>query len=571
MKILLFISTFLLGYGALHAQSKKFQVNGDARGYLFAKNLNIDQELDSIQSKKANYGHTLIDLGFSIFPNENTEIISSFRIRNELGGFWGGGVSFNVRQLTLLGVAGKIVKYQLGDIDLKMTPYTLFNNREEGAVNEGEIFSLRREIVHYDMFYMPDNTWRMQGANVQFGLKFNKFVEGIDFSGFITRQRPTDGIAIPERLYGGGTMTWRQNENLSFGINSINLFDLTETINDSIRYSNNVTTFSGNYLAPLTDNVKFGFLTEAGTSNVQYKNYVNPLAPAQQEDWFFDAAMQAKFKKQNILVKLGYKDVGADFFSPGAQTKRVDFNRFPGVFQQYTNAAIGRPVNLTDIINHNAEYSYQISDQLMAYNVAYNNITPYGAATPNRTGVYLNAERSDTVKIKRSFIHVAQLYESRGMGTNQKKAFTSIAAGADIAINDFFAWKRRIIFNVGIQHDITQRKGEVFEEINLSSTLIDLGLSFNIVDQLDLMVGMKYFQAKGNEFMIERNAFNAVQDFRPMDIDFSEVTTAFGLRYRFSETNHLLVNYQNHNITHRGNAGTNYGISQFNILYRLTF
>jgi len=571
MKIVSIIFLLLVGTSAIYAQTKKFQVNGDARGYLFAKSLDIDRELDSIQSKKANYGHTLIDLGFSIFPNDKTEIISSFRIRNELGGFWGGGVSFNVRQLTLRGVAANVVKYELGDIDLKMTPYTLFNMHEEGAVNEAEIFSLRRDIVHYDMFYMNDNTWRMQGGQVKFGLKFNKFIDGIDFSGFITRQRPTDGITVPERLYGGGTMTWRQNKNLSFSFNSINLFDLTETINDSIRYSNNVTTFQTNYLAPLNDKIKFGFLTEAGTSNVQYTNYVNPLAPAEQQDWFYDVALQAQLTKQNINIQLGYKDVGADFFSPGAQTKRVDFNRFPGVFQQYTNAAIGRPVNITDIINHNAEYSYKINDQLMAYNVAYNNITPYGVATPNRTGVYLNAERSDSVKIKRSFIQIAQLFESRGMGTNQKKAFTSIAAGADFAINDFFAWKRRIIFNVGIQHDITQRKGEIFEEINLASTLIDLGLSFNIVDQLDFLVGMKYFQAKGNEFMIERNAFNTVQDFRPMDIDFSEFTSALGLRYRFSETNHLLVNFQNHNITHRGNAGTNYGISQFNILYRLTF
>jgi hypothetical protein len=571
MKFLSIIFLLLAGTMSFYAQTKKFQVNGDARGYLFAKSLDIDRDLDSIQSKKANYGHTLIDLGFSIFPNENTEIISSFRIRNELGGFWGGGVSFNVRQLTLRGVAGKLVKYELGDVDLKMTPYTLFNNFEEGAVNEAEIFSLRRDIVHYDMFYMNDNTWRMQGGKVQFGLKFNKFIQGIDFSGFITRQRPTDGITVPERLYGGGTMTWRQNEHLSFSLNSINLFDLTETINDSIRYSNNVNTFAINYLKPLNEKIKLGFVSEAGRSNVQYSNYANPLAPDGQQDWFYDAAIQAEFSKQKTQMKLGYKDVGADFFSPGAQSKRVDFSGFPGVFQQYTNAAIGRPVNLTDIINHNAQYSYKISEQLMAYNVAYNNITPYGVATPNRTGVYLNAERNDSVKIKRSFIQLAQLYESRGMGTNEKKAFTSIAAGADLAINDFFAWKRRIIFNVGVQHDITQRKGEVFEEINLSSTLIDLGLSFNIVDQLDLMVGMKYFQAKGNEFMIERNAFNTVQDFRPMDIDFSEFTSALGLRYRFSETNHLLVNYQNHNITHRGNAGTNYGISQFNILYRLTF
>lgn len=571
MKILYSIALICLSATPLLAQNKKFQINGDARGYLFAKKLDIDPTLDSITPKSANYGHTLIDLGFSIFPNDNTEIISSFRIRNELGGFWGAGVSFNVRQLTLRGVAGGIVKYELGDIDLKMTPYTLWNSHEEGAVNEAEIFSLRRKVMHYDMFYMPDNTWRMQGAQVKFGLKFNKGIQGIDFSGFITRQRPTDGITIPERLYGGGTMTIRQSENLSFSLNSINLFDLTETINDSIRYTNNITTFSGNYLAPLNDKMKFGMVAEGGTSNVQYRNYVNPLAPAKQEDWFFDAAMQFKLTKQNLHIKLGYKDVGADFFSPGSQTKRVNFNAFPGVYQQFTNAAIGRALNITDIINHNAQYSYQISDRLMAYNVAYDNVTPYGLATPNRAGTYLNAERQDSVKFTRSFVNIGRFQETRGMGTNQKKSFLTMAGGTNIAINDFFSWKRKIVVNLGVRHDITNRGGEAFETINFASTLVDLGLSFNIIDKLDFLVGMKYFQAKGNEFITERNVFNTVNDFRPVNIDFTETTSALGLRYKFTEQNQLLINFQQHNINFRSGLGTNYGISQFNILYTLTF
>ncbi len=571
MKILSTISLLCLVALSSLAQQKKFQVNGDARGYLFAKKLEIDPALDSITPKSANYGHTLIDLGFSIYPNENTEIISSFRIRNELGGFWGGGVSFNVRQLTLRGVAGGIVKYDLGDIDLKMTPYTLWNTHEEGTVNEAEVFSLRRQVVHYDMFYMPNNTWRMQGAQAKFGLKFNKVFEGIDFSGFITRQRPTDGISIPERLYGGGTVTLRQSKNLSFAVNNINLFDLTATINDSIRYTNNITTFSGNYLAPLNDNIKLGVKAEGGTSNVQYRNYANPQAPAQQDDWFYDAALQTQFTKQNIHVSLGYKDVGADFFSPGAQTKRVDFSRFPGVYQQFTNAAIGRAINITDIINHNAAYSYKISDRLMAYNVAYDNITPYGLATPNRAGIYLNAEREDSVKFTRSFVNIARYQETRGMGTNQKKSFLSLAGGTNIAINDFFKWKRKIVVNLGVRHDITQRGGESYETINFNSNLVDLGLSFNIIDKLDFLVGWKHFQAKGNEFITERNAFNVVNDFRPVDIDFTETTTALGLRYKFSEKNQLLINVQQHNINFRNNLGTNYGINQFNILYTLTF
>jgi hypothetical protein len=553
------------------SQNKKFQVNGAARGYLFANELEMDEALDSITPKSSNYGHTLIDLGFSIFPNENTEIISIFRIRNELGGFWGGGVSFNVRQLTLQGVAGNVVKYKLGDIDLKMTPYTMYNFREEGMVNEAEVFAVRRDIVHYDMFYGPENTWRMQGAQAQFGLKFSRGLQGIDFSGFITRQRPTDGIAIPERLFGGGTITWRQNDNLSFALNSVNLFDLTNTINDSIRYTNSINTFSINYLRPLNDNFKLGFVGETGNSNAQYTNYLGSTAPAGLADWFYDGAIQGKLKSQNVSFQLGYKDVGADFFSPGAQTKRIDFNQFPSVYQQFTNAAIGRDVNLTDIINHNAGYSFQINETLMAYNAAYDNITPYGIATPNRRGVYLNAERLDSLKIRRAFINAGQFTESRGTGTNTKKSFTSIAVGADFHINDFIGWKKDLVVNFGLRQDMTNREGDEFEAIALSSTMIDFGLKINLIDKLDLLFGSKFLRANGNEFMTERNAFNIVEDLRAIDIDFTEFTNAIGLRYRFSKTNQLLINVQNHSISHGSNLGVNYGMAQFNVLYTLTF
>lgn len=571
MKILYSLLLCILCSVPFLAQNKKFQVNGDARGYLFAKRLDLDQNLDTITPKSSNYGHTLVDLGFSIFPNNNTEIISNFRIRNELGGFWGSGVSFNVRQLTLRGVAGGIVKYDLGDIDLKMTPYTMWNYQEEGAINEAEIFSLRRKVVHYDLFYNDNNTWRMQGAQVKFGVKIGQRVKGIDFSGFFTRQRPTDGIAVPERVYGGGTITWKQNDNLSFAYNSVNLFDLTKTINDSARYSNNIHTFSVSYLNLVRDNFKLGFSGEAGRSNAQYINNLNPIAPEERKEWFFDASLKVHWIQQKTTLKLGFRDVGADFLSPGAQTKRVDFSKFPGVYQQFTNAAIGRPVNLADIINHNAQYSIKISDQLMAYHVAYDNITPYGLATPNRSGFYLNAEHLDTIKITRAFVNIARYQETRGMGTNQKKSFISIAGGADVNINDFLSWERRLVFNIGVRHDITNRAGAAFETVNFSSTLIDLGLSLNIIDKLDLLVGFKYFQANGNEFVIERNIFNDVQDFRSLSVNFSETTSAFGLRYKFSEKNQLLANIQQHNIDFRNNTGISYGIAQFNILYTLTF
>ena len=70
----------------LNSQNEKFQINGAARSYLFSNELEIENSVDSITPKKSNYGHNLLDLGISIFPNEQTEVIGIFRIRNELGG-----------------------------------------------------------------------------------------------------------------------------------------------------------------------------------------------------------------------------------------------------------------------------------------------------------------------------------------------------------------------------------------------------------------------------------------------------------------------------------------------------
>jgi hypothetical protein len=562
---------FLLSVNIAFAQKEKFQVNGAGRAYLFSNELDIDQAIDTTTAKKSNYGHTLLDLGFSIYPNSNTEVISIFRIRNELGGFWGGGTSFNVRQLSLKGVAGNIVKYELGDIDLKLTRYTLFNSIEEGVVNESDVFAVRRDIVYYDMFYNRDNTWRMQGAKIDFGLNFTKAIKTIDFRGFITRQRPTDGILVPERLYGGGAINIIQSKNLQIGFNSINLFDLTRTIADSIKFSNSVHTTTLNYQKDVSDNLEVGFKSEAGISYSNYKNYNDIFVPEKNDDWFYDAAITSNFKKQNITVNLGYKDVGADFTAPGAQTKRINFSRTPGLFQQFTNDFVPRPLSYIDFYNSNSDNSFRITEQLMAYNAAYANTNPYGDATPNRRGVYLESVREDTSKFRRSFINAAMLSESLGTGTINKKNFLVVRGGTDLFVNDFFNWKKDLKINLGVQYESTNRKGEQFEAVALNSTFLDAGLAIEMVEDLRFLVGFKYWAAKGNEFIILRDKYNTVIDFQPVEINFVEYVYAAGLKYNFSQKNALTIQYEMYSIKHAANLGINYGINNFNILYSLNF
>lgn len=566
-KGILLIATLLITQLGI-SQDQKYQINGAARSYIFSNDLNIENDLDSITTRKANYGHALLDLGVSIFPNKKTEVIGMFRIRNELGGFWGGGTSFNVRQLTLKGVAGDIVRYELGDIDVSMTPYTLFNFMEDGIVNEAEAFKLRRDVVHYDLFYI-NNTWRMQGAKTNFRLNFSKGIKNIDFFGFMTRQRPAE--PNPERLFGGGSISIKQSDALSFTLNNVSKFDLTETIADSLRYKNRVSTFSTDYKFIDNDASTYRLLGESGVSSAKYENYNDPAAPEIISDWFVDVKIKRELKNKNISYELGYKDVGADFLSPGAQTQRINYGRFPSLYQQITNDASGRPLSYTDVISGNAENVIQISEVLLPYNAAYNNTTPYGEATPNRRGIYAQFNLTDSMKFENVFLNLGMFQQSRGTGTLNAKSFMTAQVGADISLNDFLKSKKELKFNFGLRFENTSRSGEEFEDIQMSSSLLDLGLSYEFAEKLNLLLGAKLWTAQGNEFINERNRFNTIVDFDIVDYDFTENTLAAGLSYQFNENNVLTGQYQTFSITHANENIADYGINQFTLLFNMKF
>ncbi len=552
-------------------QNEKFQINGAARSYLFSNELQIDNSLDSITPRKSNYGHNLLDLGISVFPNTQTEVIGIFRIRNELGGFWGGGVTFNVRQLTLKGVANNVVRYEIGDIDLKMTPYTLFNTTEEGVINESDIFKVRRQVFHYDLFYQQ-NQWRMQGAKIDFNVLTNSIIKKANVKGYLTRQKATDGLNQPERLFGGGSLNLICNSKFNFKINNSNLFDVSKTLgNDSTKFINSVFTSMFNYKMMNQKKIVIEMLGEGGFSNSNYIHYTNLNAPESLNDWFYDIASSTHFKERKILFKLGVKDVGKDFRSPGAQTKRINYSQSPGLYQQFTNNYIGRKVSFSDIINGNADATFKISETLMAYNAAYSNTNPYGDATPNRRGMYINLESLDSLKSKSNYLKCMFLQESVGSGTLKRKSFILTQIGSNIRLNKFLKLKKQLKINLGVSNEVTFRGGEEYEQINLSSNFLDAGLSYEFIPKLNLLFGAKLWQAKGNENLIIRDEFNTVVDFEAIEINFREGIVAAGFQYDFSQKNTLTLQYQSFNLKNSSINEISYGISEFNILYSLNF
>ena len=195
-------SGLLYGATALAQQeTRKITFVGAARAQFYGDHYQSYYEEDTVTTAKLNSGNTLVDLGINIRPNPQMEIQGMVRVRNDYGGFWGAGVSFDVRQLYVKGVAGGIVRYQLGDINYKLTPYTLWNSNQEMITGVPFLLQQQTDVVNYDHFYNNDNSWRQQGASAEVAFEFGKWIKEIGIKTVATRVKTSDFSQTNDRIF----------------------------------------------------------------------------------------------------------------------------------------------------------------------------------------------------------------------------------------------------------------------------------------------------------------------------------------------------------------------------------
>ena len=460
--------------------SKKVWASGYARGTFLMDDFDTKSAIeDTVTARKLNSGHVLADLSINVQPNANTELLGQVRVRNDFGGFWGSGVTFDVRQLYLKGVVGGIVRYQLGDFNYKLTPYTFYNNEEELSQNEAEIFSIYRDMMHQDLFYDDNNSWRQQGASIDIGLEFKRFVEELNFNFFSSRVRPSNFTSISDQIFLGTSIGLVQSEKLKLAFNYVRMLDIEETSNSN-RYLNNPV-FSTALEAKIWKNANYSLLAkgEVGASKFQYEN--DTLSPIL-EDYFMDLNIQFNSLKTGLSLDLNYINVGADFRSPGAQTKRIAFTSQLGAYERYGNEQALRSVNMMDLMRDVSLYNQQISPILMAYNPSYGNSNPYGNASPNRSGLKLKLSHKDLKKRWEANFHFNQLSEILGSGTDEIRNFSSWKIESKIDLAKFLnGYQRKIELNASYWSENTSRAEESgLQTVDLSNRMLNLGLNIGL-------------------------------------------------------------------------------------------
>lgn len=534
---------------------KKVEFYGVSKTNILHQGYEVDG--DTMNISKANYGHSLIDLGILLRPSASTEIATELRLRNELGGFWGGAVSYGIRKLTLKGVVNDAIRYKLGDLDLEMTPYTLYNNDYQDVVNEATVYQMAREVIDYEHYY-NGNAWRQQGVQSNFGFDLNSATfKSLDVALFSTRNKVADAAsASPERLLSGGQM----GLNTSYGLlmfHSVNLHDLKNTVNDLNLYYNSVNTVSATVNLP--ELPKFSLHYEGGTSKANYEDLTEDETLTIQ-DYFWNLGLSFA-PSESIKLSVNGINTGPQFRSPSAQNVRLGYSSSSNVFPTLGNNLAVRNMGLLDYLYNDVLYYNTFDNQLDAYNPAFSNVMPYGLATPNRKGFSVSL---DEFTIKEQLNLSSDLYimsEIIGSGTSALKSFMKFVAKADY---DYKKWS----VNAGLSYESTSRDGQAYEAIELTSMLFDFGLDFDLSENISLLWGTKYHTADGNELLAVYDSYNDPLYFEPTSYsDNHQMLNSIGLMVNFNERSTLTASAS----SFVQQAEQEYKINQFQLLYRLNF
>ncbi|HAR19325.1 MAG TPA: hypothetical protein DCR46_01605 [Cytophagales bacterium] len=543
-----FLVSSLLGLGTVvHGQTSnnnQFWVEGYGRAIVTSNNLKAEAA-DNKTSTNTVYGYTLFDLSNNL-RTKNLWANAILRGYSPFGGFFGTGTVFNFRQFQLGGNIGKAVSYELGDINVGegMSHYSVNNFDDLYSRFESPLLSQRKDILLYENFNFG-NLWRLQGVQSRAKFKVGDLIDTVSLYGFAARTNATDDRTVADRILSGGRVGIDVLKYLNVGGNYVALLDVP--INTAtMKYRNEILSGNAKLNMPIGNDIFVHAGTDLGMSSYTNTNSVTNVSVSY-KDYYYEGLAGITYKPIKLKFTATYREVGPQFSSPTAQTRRVNNVAGTQLFSQI--AGVARSQSLFDRYTQENMYNRVILPTLQEFNPIYSNIHPYGVATPNRRGFILGLKTDTSAKIIDAEFVFENHSEVVGEGVTDPRVFTGIRAGMSFNLGRFIASERNFIFQGGYRAENTTRAGENESGkagFTLKSTIIDAGVSLEVVKKVDLLAGAKQLVASGSEFISKRDEFN---EFLTTELpvkrtyDVKDMVYSVGARYRINNTSHLTFNY----------------------------
>ena len=560
--IFLLILLPILSFGQIN---QKVWYDGNSRAMFYRDALSGDlKDIDTTSTRSEGEGYTAIDLGMHFTPNDQIEIFSEIRVKNDFGYMWGSGAYVDLRRLSVRGILNDRISFNLGDMYLKQTPFTLNNFDQELSKNEPSVFQAYRDLINYENFYL-DNYWRMQGLQTNFSYTFYNAINSVEADMFASRVRGVQWLGEPELLMLGGTSLIKLENSLVFAINHVNSFEVQSSSLDTATYYNPVTNLQLKYAKKINSLTYRLSLDFGGSIRGWEKN--NGSTIFETSGGFVKAKLKAVAK--NLKSSVSFRYVDPEFRSAGSQSRRVNYISSPSTYAYYTNNSILRPVSMLDITSDPNIYNHKLSTSLMQYNTLYSAISPYGEATPNRAGVdFLFDYKNDEGSIL-AIADMAFFQEIIGQGTEEKRSMLSSGLSITAHIDKITGLKNKTMFEASLNTEAVNRGGSELESISFNSLLLSAGLSYELFNNFKIISGIKSFSGKGNEVGAQRDEYDQIVGYELLDFDSKEDILMLGLQYNFTKDIYFSLQTNQIDIDDRTNEISQLSLSRIYFMFNM--
>ena len=565
MRLLLLFISIIITF-SINAQFPKFEIGGLARSLSQSSHLD---EKDTINNDVSQDFNIVFDLAIKGSLNKHVSLYSELRMGSNLEVFDTSSSYLNLRRILIFGDLNKSFSFEIGDIDLKMTPFTLWNSNQEGNINESVLFSNFRDIQNYENFN-NENYWRRQGASLFGNISLSK-KDSLNYKIFGTREIASNEISIPDVFMYGGNISYL-NKSFSFGINHLDLF----TNNKGILLDTNL----HNHVVSSKSSLKFNNIELSSELGISKRT--NSSLLSSNNKWIDGEFMSFDFKTnflKKLVLTLNYRSVSDDFSSPGAQTKRINYAMAPNLFPLVDNSSINREIIASDIVSDitffrsASFYNRKIDYSLDAFNPIFGVSKPYGISTPNRQGISSMIEYSDSSNIfyiqgKASFLN-----DLTGEGVLEKRKYFTYSLSSNIFINKLLDYEKIILINGGFNYSNAKRNHspDIFvQNVDFNNSILDLGLELEIIKNLHLLYGYKSINAQGLDYLSVRDDNFTISSFHKIEINMNQNISSIGLKYDFTKKSSLILNYQNISCNYEYSE-LSFIINQFFILAQIKF
>jgi hypothetical protein len=414
----------------------------------------------------------------------------------------------------------------------------------------------------------------MQGVNTKARINFSKGAESLGIRVYGGRTRQTNFVTIPDRYFYGGRLDLIQSKYFRIAGNLAGISDMNKTVKTAdVNYTNNV--YTTDFALTLdNDKLKFVLSGEGGVSRFELKNNIDS-SDHKFNDYFYDGGAKATIKPIFLTLGASYRNVGFNFNSPMAQTRRLNApsNITLTNFPLMNDGKTTRPFSLFDTYaQENIIYNQGISTTLMNYFIQYNMVEPYGRATPNRKGFTFTADAQHPNKIFNASVEVNLLSEIVSEGdsvTGAKRKFNLIRSGFVFNLNKLIDFEKLIAINAGLRTESSNRSGT--NPVKLASTTIDLGLDIEVLKSLHVLGGAKLFAVNGNEVQTGRDQFNQIIMFAPVNFNQTQKILTAGLRYDYDKAAYFSMQYHAVKFNDKSSATNQFNLNQWFFVFGLKF